>query len=581
MSIGRFAGPAPAPGGTRTWLVSCFQVVVVLEVVLRLAFLAHWRLDFDETQALHAAYSVARGLVPYRDFWENHTPLFYYVFAPLFWAGASGEVAIFVARGIVALLGIGVLALTYRLARRFVSEVESWAALALLGACGLFAFKIVEARPDILYLILFLAGVEVAVRRRDDGDAAGAVAAGLWLGLAFCATPKALFAAGALGLGLLARGGAIGRWRYGWAQAVRLGLAFLVPPLVLIGGFTLAGAFRPVIRWIFVFNFTVPSASGFSPWSLLARWDVMPFLLLGVAGVGDLVVGVYRRTLDARWSILAVTATILVVSFCFLMPMPYAHSALPFCPLLAIAGARLALRLAQRLRMAILAAAIIVPMVAMIGDGQILFRPSFDMAIELAAGQRIRELIGPDEPYFSSQADAVTRPHLGFFPVLVREVLDGIHRGDYPPADLPGMIDLLRTTQCRLIVMNDFMDEGFTEAQKAWIADHYINAGESASEPWNAAGRYEPRRYLIPGKVIDARHVRPHERVTFEVVVPGTYLLSTGGISEVNLDGAVLDGKKTLAVGRHILFYTGAPRRIVLEYHPGGLRIDPNPSVAH
>ena len=556
---------------SQAWWTPCFRAIVLVEVLLRVAFWAHWRLDFDETQALHAAYSVAKGLVPYRDFWENHTPLFYYFFAPLFAAGVPGEASIFVARGVVALLGLGTLGLTYRIARRFLSEAESWGALALLGACGLYAQKIVEARPDIFYVLFFLAAIDAILAAAPD-ERRGAVKSGLWLGLAFCATPKALFAAGALGLGVLAWGAAVRRWRSAWAQVVWLGLGFLVPVAFLVGACALAGALAPFWRWIFVFNFTVPSTSAFPPWKFLWRWDVMPLLLVGMAGLADVVAGVVRRDLDRRWLILAVTAAILMVSYAFLMPMPYAHSALPFCPLLAIGGARLAFRLSAGLRVAILAGAVLLPIAVLVGDGKILWHRSHDLELQLEAGARIREIIGPDEAYFSSEADAVTRPHAGFFPVLVREVLEAIHRGDYPPADLPGVIATLRDGHCPLIVMNDFLAAGLTDAQRVWIADHYISVDASATVAWNNPDeRYQARHYFVPGKLIDAQVTQPDEPVAFEVVVPGRYSLTTAGASRVLIDGQVVEGDPILSLGSHTVSYDGFPKRIMLRYQTRGM----------
>ncbi|MBU0761569.1 MAG: hypothetical protein KKD39_00955, partial [Candidatus Altiarchaeota archaeon] len=39
---------------------------------------------FDDVENLHASWLVYRGYIPYRDFFEHHTPLTWYVLSPLF-----------------------------------------------------------------------------------------------------------------------------------------------------------------------------------------------------------------------------------------------------------------------------------------------------------------------------------------------------------------------------------------------------------------------------------------------------------------------------------------------------------------
>jgi hypothetical protein len=47
-------------------------------------FLVHRRFDIDELEHAHAAWCVAQGLIPYRDFFEHHPPALYLLSAPLF-----------------------------------------------------------------------------------------------------------------------------------------------------------------------------------------------------------------------------------------------------------------------------------------------------------------------------------------------------------------------------------------------------------------------------------------------------------------------------------------------------------------
>src|SRR5437773_8119120 len=61
--------------------------IIGLLVVASLARLLSLRffhpLNWDEIEYFRAADWIRQGLVPYRDFWEHHTPLQWFVFAPL------------------------------------------------------------------------------------------------------------------------------------------------------------------------------------------------------------------------------------------------------------------------------------------------------------------------------------------------------------------------------------------------------------------------------------------------------------------------------------------------------------------
>jgi len=53
-------------------------------LLARLPALPRRRFDPDEFEHAHAAWCVFRGMLPYRDFFEHHTPWYYYALRPLF-----------------------------------------------------------------------------------------------------------------------------------------------------------------------------------------------------------------------------------------------------------------------------------------------------------------------------------------------------------------------------------------------------------------------------------------------------------------------------------------------------------------
>src|SRR5262245_2517030 len=76
---------SPARGDTR-WDADCVFLLGVIAALLlvRIPLIPIRVFDADELEHTHAAWSVFRGLVPYRDFFEHHTPWHYFALAPFF-----------------------------------------------------------------------------------------------------------------------------------------------------------------------------------------------------------------------------------------------------------------------------------------------------------------------------------------------------------------------------------------------------------------------------------------------------------------------------------------------------------------
>src|ERR1700746_3396400 len=58
--------------------------IFLLVLILRIVYATHYRIDSDEPQHLHVVWGWAQGMIPYRDYFDNHSPLFQVLCAPLF-----------------------------------------------------------------------------------------------------------------------------------------------------------------------------------------------------------------------------------------------------------------------------------------------------------------------------------------------------------------------------------------------------------------------------------------------------------------------------------------------------------------
>jgi len=69
--------------------------------------LVHQAFDYDEVMHAHAIWQIARGLVPFHDFYECHPPFLWYLFVPLFQLLPEAPEALF---GLRIFSGLGTLA---------------------------------------------------------------------------------------------------------------------------------------------------------------------------------------------------------------------------------------------------------------------------------------------------------------------------------------------------------------------------------------------------------------------------------------------------------------------------------------
>jgi hypothetical protein len=106
-------------------------------------------LAVDEVEFFRATKWVGEGQVPFRDFWEHHTPLQWIVFGPVasLFANGPGVEAIVAMRWAQMALWIAMFVLLVRFARR--SGIDPWWALVLLLVSGSFVRKAIEYRLDV------------------------------------------------------------------------------------------------------------------------------------------------------------------------------------------------------------------------------------------------------------------------------------------------------------------------------------------------------------------------------------------------------------------------------------------------
>ena len=151
-------GTARSPGAA-VWIVAALALGAAAVRLLPLQFLHP--LNWDEIEFFRATSWIAQGRFPYRDFWEHHTPLAWFLFAPVTALVDSPGVAAVIA---LRWAQIPVWAATFWLLHAWmrnagIGAFERWAATALALSSSLFMLPAVEFRVDSVACMLFVAGL--------------------------------------------------------------------------------------------------------------------------------------------------------------------------------------------------------------------------------------------------------------------------------------------------------------------------------------------------------------------------------------------------------------------------------------
>ena len=161
--------PAETAADRNTPGIAVAASLIAVSVLARLVSLQGLHpLNWDELEYFRATEWVRHGLVPYRDFWEHHTPLQWFLFAPAAALTRSAGVGAIVAmRWAQVPLWIATFwLLNIRMRDDGVRAWARWMAMAVPLTSSLFMLPAVEYRVDTLSTALLILGL-VLVRRME------------------------------------------------------------------------------------------------------------------------------------------------------------------------------------------------------------------------------------------------------------------------------------------------------------------------------------------------------------------------------------------------------------------------------
>lgn len=293
--------------------------------------------DHDEFEALHAAWLVFSGQTVYVDFFQHHHFLLYYLLAPLFNVFGEGIGVIIAARIVSLGLLLGIVWVSYKIARLLFTREAALATVFLLSTTYMFIDKAIEIRPDVPFVFAALVSVWLLLRYRVSRNLwqLGASAAALFV--AFLFLQKAVFFGMVIGIVFLYE---TYRRRFGWTEYLIFGGTFAV----LLGGFIwyVSAVFGWTEYFFLNWKLNTQLLNGFPFYKYLLRSMVQSPLFWGVF-IAALIEMIRRRTGG-----IAVLFAVGLLGSVVLVKSPFPQYYLMSLPFVAIVGAPLLARLALR-----------------------------------------------------------------------------------------------------------------------------------------------------------------------------------------------------------------------------------------
>ncbi len=493
--------------------------------LLRAFYIFHAKVDSDEPQHLHVAWGWTHGLLQYRDLFDNHTPLFHLLMAPVLSAMGEREDIIICMRWVMVPLFAFCLWSVYRIGKRLYSpEAGRWAAV-LAAFFPKFFFVSGQFRSDDLWVALWLAALVVLVEgkfstRRSfyTGVLLGlTVACSLKTTLLLVALFSGVVAVALLNMRLRQRG--LEWWRL---RVVVFALGILVAPLSLCVFYYAHGALGPLFQNTVFHNF----APKLGHWKhLTLAWMFVPEVL----ALGWITWKLWSQSSTAalarRRVIIFLAGGAYLALLCSFWPLLAPESFLPVYPIAGVFVGGLLCSSHMLARRRVYRGALIGGLVLSEAAAIILLQwPMRNGTIaETKLLHDVLRLTGRDQYVMDGKGETVfrRRPFYPIFEHITRNRISQHLIEDSLPEDL------VATRTC---VVTSF--HPFTARDVAFIERNYVKTGPLS----------------VVGQVVTSTA----GAIRFTIEIPATYtVIDRAGTVTGELDGTPFSGSRFLAAGEH------------------------------
>lgn len=520
-------------------------VLLLCAFVLRCFYIFRFRYDSDEPQHLHTTWGWTQGLLQYRDFFDNHTPLFHILFSPLVAGlGERADILDFMRFAMVPLWFVALWAVWHVGNRVYSRRAGLWATV-FIALLPWWFFCALEYRTDNLWAPLWLCALAVLVTGKLTLKRA--FAGGLLLGICCCTSMKTtlLLAVSALS-GVLAPQVCAGRFDRaalgrGLKAALALFVGLLIVPAAVCAFFAVQGCWKEFYYCVIQHNVMPDVDANVRHWYTRLSFPLaFPILLYFSTRIAR---QTPNREVAVRRVFLFLFAGFYYVSLESFWALLTRQDYLPFYPVAVLVAAPLVIGLLETARWAHRRTAILATVgfceIAFILGGRLPWIDGTREQREILS--EVLQLTNPGERVMDFKGESVFRQRAFYYviePLTFRRMrLKTIE--DTIPSDLA-------EKQVHLIVNRD---RWYQQSTVRFLTENYLSIGQ----------------VRVAGRILSLRETASDSTISFRVEIPARYILwAEGKAVRGLLDGLPYDGARELAPGPHSFRPEGAYRRLTL-----------------
>ncbi|EDY18273.1 hypothetical protein CfE428DRAFT_4057 [Chthoniobacter flavus Ellin428] len=595
-------------------------LLLVIAFGLRCFYVFRYRYDSDEPQHLHTTWGWTQGLLQYRDFFDNHTPLFHILFSPLVAAlGERTNILDYMRLAMVPLWLVSLWCVWKIGSAVFSRRVGLWGTV-FISLLPWWFYCAVEYRTDNLWAPLWLGTVATLVCGRFSRTRAflGGLLLGLCATVSLKTTLLAAVLAMTLGFTMLVCARRLGLAGIGriLGKAWPMFLGMFIGPAILASFFMMKGAWAPFFYGTIQHNLLPDVDAKNHPSRLRLAFPIaLPFLLaiggyiayrtpdttkaLRRAGL-FLLAGLYYTALYSFWTLLT------------------RQDFLPFYPIamVLLAAALIALAdrfLASRAKCVLIAVSVLEIVLLLVGrkpwidgtqrereilsevlrltkpgefvmdfKGESVFRQrAFYYVLEPLTFVRIRSMmiadtvaedlvaknvcvaLNQDRWYPKKGAKFIEENYLA----VARKGGAGGARTDKPIAAGEKIPFEVKVSGSYVLWADNHVVDGSIVGIKSSVQPYEVTAGSHAfivDAPYGHVDVLSVGRLRVAGKAVTNSSIATGQKIRFEVKIPGSYVLwADGQLVADPIDGAAAgSGPRELTAGFHE-FTAAAPHQFV------------------
>ncbi|HEY0159927.1 MAG TPA: glycosyltransferase family 39 protein [Thermoanaerobaculia bacterium] len=153
--------------------------IAAVTLAVRWWFMVAFRVDSDEPQHLHVAWAWTRGLVQYRDVFDNHLPLLHLFLAPFLTVAPESSAVFLFTRAVMAPVAIATAWLLYLFVKPLYGPRVAAVAALTFSVAPTWLAKSVEVRNDTFWMFFWILALLLFSRLKGPSYFWGGVACAL------------------------------------------------------------------------------------------------------------------------------------------------------------------------------------------------------------------------------------------------------------------------------------------------------------------------------------------------------------------------------------------------------------------